>query len=301
MEGFDAGFADSSGFVEAAGFTGTIGLPATTGIGFAGAWTEADADADALAAIGALWLALGIALGVLVVLVVPLAVEMIGGAFFAVVVLDTVFVVAGVPVCAGPRPIPSATTPAATATSATMPAIIFELFFFGASGSAGTARELPASLRASEGSGVAWFTVDASSVGVGGRFEFPRLDGLDGSGVGTFRSPDESLITPDGGRLTTPWNASRSASAICFAFAKRSAGSRAQAFANHASNEAGSDGSTEEGRVGVPVAIFTASAPKEGPSNGRTPVSASNVTTPSAQRSLRASIDFCAVTCSGLM
>ena len=156
MEGFDAGLADSSGFAE--GFTaGALGFPATTGTGFEGACADAVADADAdadtgtLATGAALWLTVGVAtaLGSAWVAVI------IGGAFFAVVVLDTVLVVAGVPFCAGPRPIPRATTPAATATRATMTPIIFELFFFGASGSARTARELAASLRASEGSGVA--------------------------------------------------------------------------------------------------------------------------------------------------
>jgi hypothetical protein len=296
VEGFGAGFADSSGFAGAApmGFTAATGFPAVFGTGL-GAFAEAEADADADADARGPALAVGERGGTLS-LITAFGCESIGGgAFFALVVLGGPFV-AGVPVCDGPRPIPRATTPAATAHSAARPAIIFPFFFFAGSGAAGTA--LPESLRESEGSGVAWFTVDASSVGVGARFE---IVGLEGSGVGTLRSPDESVITPDGGRLTTPLKASRSPSARLFAFANRSAGSRAHALANHASNETGSAGSTDEGRAGVPVAIFTASAPNDGPSNGRCPVSASNVTTPSAQRSLRASIDFCAVTCSGLM
>ena len=50
VEGFDAGFADSSGFTgaDAAGFTGAAGfVTAATGIGLAGCTEGADADADA--------------------------------------------------------------------------------------------------------------------------------------------------------------------------------------------------------------------------------------------------------------
>lgn len=148
-EGFGAGFADSSGFAgaEAAGFEDATGFePPAAGIGFAGcaavadagAETDADAETDAEtdATGAALTAADGVAEG--------------GGASFALAVLA---VEPDVPFWLGPRPIPSAMTPAATAARATMPPIIFPLFFFVGSASAGTA--LPASLRASDGSGVA--------------------------------------------------------------------------------------------------------------------------------------------------
>ena len=104
-----------------------------------------------------------------------------------------------------------------------------------------------------------------------------------------------------GGSETTPSNAPRRLSASSRAEANRAAGSRAHARANHASTLAGSAGFSADGLGCSPVAIFTASAPNEGPSYGRCPVSASNATTPSDQRSLRRSMTFCAVTCSGLM
>src|SRR5262249_26020029 len=92
------------------------------------------------------------------------------------------------------------------------------------------------------------------------------------SGAASGCEPDgaprwpESLVITDRGRLITPSNAARRPSASSFAVEKRSAAFRAQAFANHASIEAGNDGFASEGFGGVPVAIMTASAPNDGPS-----------------------------------
>ena len=116
------------------------------------------------------------------------------------------------------------------------------------------------------------------------------------------RGPESDML-PDamGGSDTTPSNAARSFSASSRAEPKRAAGSRAQACANQASTLGGSAGLVADGLGASVVAIFTASAPKDGPSYGRCPVSASKATTASDQRSLRRSMIFCAVTCSGLM
>lgn len=215
-EGLTAGFADGSGFVPTfttltgraeadaagllegvpAGFWTVAGCAVTGAIDGAGA--EADAGAEAVAGGGADALTTGggaDALG-----------SADGRTFFASALVDAG---GGGPApfvgVEGPLRIPSvnAAASAAIATPATTILPTPRL----PSPRSSTTTAPPPSLRArtfaaagSDGSGVGWFTVAASSVGVGARFD---VDGSEGDGVGTRRSPDESLIAPpEGGRLT---------------------------------------------------------------------------------------------------
>lgn len=109
--------------------------------------------------------------------------------------------------------------------------------------------------------------------------------------------------TCDPGTIECPASAKarESASAISLADENRPATSLEHARSNHASTEGGSSGTFSVGFGSGAPWIKMASAPIVSASKGRTPVSASNATTPTAQRSDLGPMSFAPTICSGLM
>lgn len=98
----------------------------------------------------------------------------------------------------------------------------------------------------------------------------------------------------------TPSDSASAAAAAC-ASEKRIEGSVAHAILNQSSNAAGTSGFTSLAFFDFPSWMFAKRATTEVPSNGHTPVKASNATTPNAQMSVAGPTSSLMRTCSGDM